>query len=885
MPISIRSILAFALAVPNLVWAAAPNMEAAFVPLEGDRIYLNAATVETREVENLKLTKPKAYKAGKAHIVQLDSPITPERRTAMESAGIVLFDYLPQNAYLADLTQAHPGLVEELSFVQWVGEYQPAWKIDPTIGKRLQPFQTPERIKVEDAGQTKLLVTLFPGYSIEEGMQLLAGLGAEVVDANEIGHQTVVDVIVGKSSEAWLAESDAVQYIEEAPELTLRNSTTRWIVQSNTAGVTPVHDQGIRGLGQIIGIIDGRVSVNHCSFSDTDPIGPLHRKIQAYNTTLGSDTHGTHVAGTAVGDAGTTGDTRGIAYEGRLCYNTIPAFNESAIVSRFNTHHSQGATIHTNSWGDDGTTAYNSLCRGIDVFSHSNEDDLVFFAVTNLSTLKNPENAKNLVAVGASRDTPQQHMHCSGGAGPTSDGRRKPEVYAPGCSTLSSTGAGCSTTSLTGTSMASPAVSGVAMLIRQYYMDGFYPSGAINPADAFTPTGALIKATLINASVDMTGISGFPSNQEGWGRVLADDALFFPGNIRKLVVLDDIRNADGFSTGMSASYPVLVLSSATSLKVTLVWTDPAAASGASQAAINNLDLKVTSPSSALYLGNVFSGGVSATGGTSDLKNNVEQVLLNAPETGNWTVEVVGAAVNSGTQGYSIIVTGDVATGPTCSDGLQNQGEDLVDCGGPCPVCQCLVDSECDDGDFCNGVEDCTEIGRCLNGPAPCQSISQPYCDEVNDSCHECLIDDHCSDQEWCTGTETCDGDGNCVAGQAPCTDPEFPYCNEVTEACDQCRNDLDCDDGDSCTTDVCNFDTILCEHTQLTIIYGDSNDDLEVDSDDLICALNGFIDMPFCPGADVEPCAGDGDIDVDDIISLLNTFSGDPPCADPCPAG
>ena len=70
------------------------------------------------------------------------------------------------------------------------------------------------------------------------------------------------------------------------------------------------------------------------------------------------------------------------------------------------------------------------------MFSYNHEESLVLFAEPNTSTLRNPENAKNLVAVAASQDTPNQASHCSGGVGPTSDGRRKPEIYAPGCSTM-----------------------------------------------------------------------------------------------------------------------------------------------------------------------------------------------------------------------------------------------------------------------------------------------------------------------------------------------------------------------------------------------------------------------------------------------------------------
>ena len=51
-----------------------------------------------------------------------------------------------------------------------------------------------------------------------------------------------------------------------------------------------------------------------------------------------------------------------------------------------------------------------------------------------------------------------------------------------------------------GTSMATPVVAGAAILVRQYFVDGYYPSGARRASDGFAPTAALIKATLINGA-------------------------------------------------------------------------------------------------------------------------------------------------------------------------------------------------------------------------------------------------------------------------------------------------------------------------------------------------------------------------------------------------
>lgn len=657
------SLLAPVSLAQNALDADANNPEARFEArltdvgkqkLRPDQVYLRSGRLTTPELRRDRLEAVvREADPSTRHLVQLDGPMTPARRTALEEAGVRLDSYLPANAWIARLAGADAEALAELGIIRWAGAFEHQWKIDAELGTRT--FITPERIALENAGRKLLSVTLFEGETVDDAMDALAMIdGLQLHGAENIADSVVLTVEMNAGDVNLLASAPEVQFIENAPEITLRNSTNRWIVQSNVSGDFPLYDAGIRGAGQVIGVLDGAVDQNHCSFGGG--------KIIAYNNTPGASFHGTHVAATAAGDNGVNDDTRGVAYEANLVVHTIPSFTESGIYNRLDLHHGQGARVHTNSWGDDGTTAYNSLCRGFDDFLYDNEESFVCLAVTNTSTLKNPENAKNLLACGASQDTPSQGSFCSGGTGPTSDGRRKPELFAPGCGTSSaSSGTACSTTTATGTSMATPAIAGTAALIRQYYTDGFYPSGAANGSDAFTPSGALIKATLLNSAVDMTGISGYPSNAEGWGRVLADNALHFTGETRTLFV-EDVRNADGLSTGQQIVVPVTVSSSAEDLRVTLVWTDPAAAAGASFASINNLDLTVESPGGATYLGNVFSGGQSTTGGTADDRNNVEQVRRTSPATGTWLVTIDATAVNEGTQGYALVVSGAVIGG-------------------------------------------------------------------------------------------------------------------------------------------------------------------------------------------------------------------------------
>src|SRR5688572_33351180 len=86
----------------------------------------------------------------------------------------------------------------------------------------------------------------------------------------------------------------------------------------------------------------------------------------------------------------------------------------------------------------------------------------------------------------------------------------------------------------------------------------------------------------------------------------------------------------GFTTGASQSWSFAVNSSAEPLKVTLAWTDFPSTPAASINLVNDLDLEVSGPTGTLWRGNVFSGGLSATGGTADRRNTLEQVLLNSP---------------------------------------------------------------------------------------------------------------------------------------------------------------------------------------------------------------------------------------------------------------
>ena len=246
-----------------------------------------------------------------------------------------------------------------------------------------------------------------------------------------------------------------------------------------------------------------------------------------------------------------------------------------------------------------------------------------------------------------------------GGIGPTSDGRLKPDLYAPGCNIRSASSTeSCGNLSLSGTSMASPAAAAAGVLVRQYFREGFYPSGVPAAEDGFLPSGSLVKAMLINAGQDMTAEPGYPSTTEGWGRPELDQALYFSGGARKLWVQDTDR-INGLNTGDVRTFRFNVQSAGAPLKITMVFNDYPALPNAATAPVNDLDLEVTTPDGTVYFGNNLSNGVSQSGGNADAMDTVEEVILPAPQAGSYAVRVRGTNVPMPPQGFALAATGNL----------------------------------------------------------------------------------------------------------------------------------------------------------------------------------------------------------------------------------
>ncbi len=118
---------------------------------------------------------------------------------------------------------------------------------------------------------------------------------------------------------------------------------------------------------------------------------------------------------------------------------------------------------------------------------------------------------------------------------------------------------------------------------------------------------------------------------------------------------------------MSWSTDLEVFSNAVPLKITVVWTDPPAPGGSLSPLVNDLDLFVVAPGGTVYRGNQFTGSWSTPnpGAVVDTANNVENVFVQSPAAGQWTLQVSSTLTATNPPGlagqdFALVYSGDAA---------------------------------------------------------------------------------------------------------------------------------------------------------------------------------------------------------------------------------
>lgn len=206
-------------------------------------------------------------------------------------------------------------------------------------------------------------------------------------------------------------------------------------------------------------------------------------------------------------------------------------------------------------------------------------------------------------------------------------------------------------------------------MIRQFFLDGFYPSGERNSSNSFVPSGALIKAALVHGAQELSiilnddGSSDTTSRgdvHQGYGRSQLNQSLSFAQS-----TLDGLNYyIIGAATSSTPSlYRTLASNEQHTyefltadedelqpIRVTLAYTDTPGTVGSSNILIHNLDVTLSNATHTFY-------PMVQNNGNRDTKNNLEVIVLYTPvRNANYTVTVSSDTI-IGNQPYALIISG------------------------------------------------------------------------------------------------------------------------------------------------------------------------------------------------------------------------------------
>jgi Subtilase family/Bacterial Ig domain len=661
-------------------------------------LLLRAGAFDTTEGEPVSLSSLGESDSAneQLYLVQFIGPIKKRWINELKSCADIV-SYIPNNAYLVRANATGRAQLESLraagNYIQWTGAYKPAYKIAPEF-----------QLDVQD--EVTATVQIVSSDEIDADVQELVSRSSSTIINQPAGvlNYTNLRIKVEASRLAEIARMSNVVWIEPwsepvlhdekqglilAGKLTGSEQPSSYISWLQSKGIASSPDFGIdiadTGIDQ--GILDpavlhkdflnasGLARVSYARFmGQFDGEGVIPQDYPGHGT-INASIAGGYGVNSAFPWADSDGYKFGVGIHpyARLGVTQIfaPSYTNPSFTEMVNRMYGDGARVSNNSWGTYNNTytadcqTYDSLVRDAQSDVQGNQEITIVFSSGNKGprgNLTSPGSAKNTITVGASENLRSGVDGCgidSTGAddvnslinfssgGPTTDGRTKPDICAPGThiqgarsqsrgyNAAGVCGPGNYPLNQTwytwssGTSHAAPAVAGGAAILRQLFQQTV----------GHAPSPALIKAYLTNSASYMNGFmasDNLPGANQGWGLMSLARAL--DGVPRLLVDQDKMIS----NTGQVTTVQGKVSDPSKPFRVTLAWTD-APGNAAANPSVNDLDLQVDIGGQT-YLGNHFNGAVSTSGGTADHLNNIESIWAPPGSSGDFTIRIVGANI-------------------------------------------------------------------------------------------------------------------------------------------------------------------------------------------------------------------------------------------------
>lgn len=574
--------------------------------------------------------------SGRKSLVIIQFSKIPDQATQsrLKDSGIELLEYVPDHAYTATLTRPPDGKALKKLGVRAVFRPGPEDIVEPSLLSGIVPEHARKA-----AGKTDVRLSFAKSFTMDEVVRDIHQGGFELL-SDTLKSYRILDVRISEGSVRSLTGFPWVQYIAPVPgppEMLNDKSTAN--TRANVLASTALLGYKLTGKGVVVGLGD-----------DSNPIvhPDIGKRVISY-VPMSDTWHGIHVGGTISGSGLLNEKYRGYAPRSEIVLRSrYHIWDDASQLVR-----NYGMVVTSNTYGGSGgcggfgSYTYNSLALDQQAFEYPYLQHVFAAGNSGLSTncevspagfgtvLGDYQSAKNVLTVGNAQAS--GIINPSSSKGPVQDGRIKPEVTAPGTGIVS-TIQGNTYQSASGTSMATPAVTGGAALLYERYRQLHQQNN---------PKNALIKALICNGATDQ-GLPG-PDYSYGFGQM---------NLLRSVTMLDKGHYFKGEVTHLlTNTHEIVVPPQTAKLKVLIYWNDPAASALAGgKALVNNLDLSVMRPGNARVLPKFPSLGTPTAAAVSgvDSVNNIEQIVLDGPPAGTYSVKVAATQIPQGVQEYFVV---------------------------------------------------------------------------------------------------------------------------------------------------------------------------------------------------------------------------------------
>jgi hypothetical protein len=605
------------------------------------QLHFKNFTLETKSDFGIEeATKPlrqsEIFEGTYFRIIQFDQLPTSEQRRVMAINGIELLDYIPHFGFFARIDHKFSySSIEDIP-VRTILEINRDIKLAPMLYDENYPDYA-----LRPGGKIEVIVSVFDETNPEKAQAHLKEAGFEVLDRFGGGDFFIVIAMIEEIDN--IAAIPFVNYIEPRyPEPVHDNYTGRTSHRSNAIANDFEAGRNYDGSGVSVMLQDDGKIGPHIDFE-----GRIKEQFVGF---FGGD-HGDHCAG-IIGAAGNLDPkARGNAFGADLyVYSAAPVYpGFSSIPSHYFDY---DIRVTSTSYSDGCNAGYTSLARSLDMQIINYPSLMHVFSAGNNGTSNCGYGAgsgwgnitgghkvgKNVITV-ANLDY-LDNLSSSSSRGPAHDGRIKPDISAKGTSVYS-TLPNDEYGNKTGTSMSCPGVAGVVTQLYDAYRQ------LNNDED---PTGGLIKGIVLNTAEDL-GNPG-PDFRFGWGRINA---------LRAVKILEEERYEEAsIDNGENNIHQFEVPENTGQLRVMVYWTDVQGSVNTNWALVNNLDIRISDPQGGEWLPWTLnhyphpdSLNKPAIRGNDD-RNNVEQVTIDNPEAGVYSLTVDGINIPLGPQTYYVI---------------------------------------------------------------------------------------------------------------------------------------------------------------------------------------------------------------------------------------